>query len=355
MDSLTELNHQAAGHPDCMQTVDGSLFAKLTTQQEIDFYNAFQQERQGEIEEEIDDERIRLQDWMPVYIGNLVCGVTKELEQTGQVDEKILKAARDVEPVMNNLQQGNDNKQYILLENLLYGYNKPSILDIKLGSKLYDSFASDSKRQRLEKVSQETTSGSLNFRICGMKILSNEIPQITLQSNIPINEVIEIDNSGQDTYLAFNKYFGRGLTKDTIKDGLKIFFLNNNLEHMIQKKILQNFHTRLILLYNCLLEEKIESISSSLLFIFENDIQRWKSLDYNDPVMADSPFLNEQEEEEEEDTQEETNRQLSRLALIDFAHSKKLDPTDPRKYDENIVKGIHSLIETISEILDEIS
>jgi 1D-myo-inositol-tetrakisphosphate 5-kinase/inositol-polyphosphate multikinase len=59
----------------------------------------------------------------------------------------------------------------LVLENLVFGYDQPCIADIKLGTVLYHDSATPEKRARMEKVSGETTSGSLGFRICGMKVI----------------------------------------------------------------------------------------------------------------------------------------------------------------------------------------
>lgn len=60
----------------------------------------------------------------------------------------------------------------LVLENLVFGYTRPCIVDIKLGTVLYHESATPEKQSRMEKVAKETTSGSLGFRICGMKVRS---------------------------------------------------------------------------------------------------------------------------------------------------------------------------------------
>ena len=63
----------------------------------------------------------------------------------------------------------------IEIQNLIYDYNNPSIIDVKLGTILYDSHASADKRARMEQVAKDTTSGSMGIRICGMKVIFYEI------------------------------------------------------------------------------------------------------------------------------------------------------------------------------------
>jgi hypothetical protein len=58
----------------------------------------------------------------------------------------------------------------IVISNLSYNFKKPNIIDIKLGTKLFDRLASEEKKNRMQNVADTTTSGSLGFRICGMKV-----------------------------------------------------------------------------------------------------------------------------------------------------------------------------------------
>jgi hypothetical protein len=58
----------------------------------------------------------------------------------------------------------------IVMSNLSYNFKRPNIIDIKLGTKLFDRFASEEKINRMQNVANTTTSGSLGFRICGMKV-----------------------------------------------------------------------------------------------------------------------------------------------------------------------------------------
>ena len=58
----------------------------------------------------------------------------------------------------------------IVLENLSHKYSKPNILDIKLGTVLYDESASETKRARMEKTARETTSLETGVRLTGFSV-----------------------------------------------------------------------------------------------------------------------------------------------------------------------------------------
>lgn len=348
--TLIPLSHQAAGHEGPLQTVDGSLFIKPSQPQEVEFYNQTQTKRM-----KINDDvpyGDSLSDWMPEYVGVLYPGLSNDLIQqsNGAIDEKTLNKATDT------LEIEGDHKQYLILKNCLYGYSQPSILDIKLGSILYDSSANASKVERMKKVSKSTTSGSLKFRIAGMVIkdsFDGKLPE-----DLPGFKMKDVSSTTfKKDYITFDKYFGRKLTKDTVSEGLKIFFRYNNLPKHVQDRLIENFHVRLQMLYNCLLEEEIRVISGSLFFVFENDLSRWEAKNYEDPIIS-TPTINDDDEDEDEgDENEETENTddkeldedvpLSCLKFIDFAHAKY---TPSEGYDEELVSGIQNLFEIIENI-----
>ena len=57
-----------------------------------------------------------------------------------------------------------------MLENLSHAFAKPNILDVKLGTVLYDDGASADKRARMEKTARETTSLETGVRLTGFQV-----------------------------------------------------------------------------------------------------------------------------------------------------------------------------------------
>ena len=57
-----------------------------------------------------------------------------------------------------------------MLENLSHKFSKPNVLDIKLGTVLYDVNASEEKRVRMEKTARETTSLETGVRLTGFSV-----------------------------------------------------------------------------------------------------------------------------------------------------------------------------------------
>lgn len=58
----------------------------------------------------------------------------------------------------------------IVLENAAKGFRKPNILDVKLGTVLYDEEAPPEKREKMEKRARHTTSGEAGIRLTGFQV-----------------------------------------------------------------------------------------------------------------------------------------------------------------------------------------
>uniref|UniRef100_V5EFE5 Kinase n=1 Tax=Kalmanozyma brasiliensis (strain GHG001) TaxID=1365824 RepID=V5EFE5_KALBG len=63
-----------------------------------------------------------------------------------------------------------DEAPRVVMENLTYGYEKPNVCDIKLGTQLWDEDANEEKRQRMDKAAANTTSGSHGIRLTGWQV-----------------------------------------------------------------------------------------------------------------------------------------------------------------------------------------
>ena len=381
---IVPLTHKAAGHDGPMQTVDGSLFIKPSTAQEIEFYNQAQEKRMH-IHEDVSYGE-QLADWMPEYVGALYPGASDDLlmKSGGAIDESTLLKATDTAEIEGN-------RQYLVLGNCLHGFQQPSIIDIKLGSILYDESASPEKVERMKNVSRTTTSGSLQFRIAGMVIkddFNGEMPTSVKGINMP-DVCLKDKNKG---CLTFNKDFGRKLTTENVQQGLELFFRYNKLPRENQNQLIETFHARLQMLYNCLLGEEIRVVSGSLLFVYENDLSRWEASDYFDPILNPPTIFEEEDEDaemeedmfqrkdtarkgiektetaerlkfieqetigeievDEEETEEEEDEKrqtpLSTLKLIDFAHAKY---TPHQGYDEEVVAGVENIFNILEKML----
>ncbi|CAN9508724.1 unnamed protein product [Ophioblennius macclurei] len=132
---------------------------------------------------------------------------------------------------------------YLKLEDVTRRFAKPCIMDVKLGQRSYDPFASQEKReQQIRKYPQMEEIG---FLLLGMR-------------------VYQVDRDAFDSY---DQHYGRGLAKDTVKDGLAQFFHNgvslrkDAVSSSIQRvrRILRWFESQRQLVF----------YASSLLFVYE--------------------------------------------------------------------------------------
>jgi len=403
--SFKASEHQAAGHDGCMTL--NSLFIKPTTRQELDFYTETLKRDGAKEERYPEDEGIALgsllSHWLPTFLGSLQKGEFSNKQIFKQSLTSSISSSTD------NVTAGLKSKEYIVLLNLYHEFKKPSILDIKLGSKLTDDLVTPSEKiARLQKVTESTTSGSHSFRICGMKVYNNEkdllkpkelFPgmddTITILYDEPENQLSSASNTSPK-YLVYDKYFGRLLDSNTIQQGLELYFkpLKPKIHHLMC--LIDNFIHRLQLLYNCLLDHETRMYSASLLFIYECDPQVWSNVSVEeygkyDPLIKEFELSDDDDDDDDEDEAEnvfndvdavereglhnvtkaydvikqigasdkyndcdkdmERTAPLSSLHLIDFAHSKYVDGEG---YDENVIEGVENLIKLLQNIKLEI-
>ncbi len=99
------------------------------------------------------------------------------------------------------------NLQYLVLEDLTLGYEKPNLIDIKMGQHTYEPTASKEKVAR--EIVKHPFQVQVGFRITGFKAF-----------NLMTNE-----------YTVVDKFFGRGLLPEVLDYGLAIFFYNGVTFH----------------------------------------------------------------------------------------------------------------------------
>eukprot|EP00041_Stephanoeca_diplocostata_P007962 m.114006 g.114006 ORF g.114006 m.114006 type:complete len:379 (-) comp17114_c0_seq1:161-1297(-) len=145
----------------------------------------------------------------------------------------------------------------ILLENLTRKFNKPCVLDLKIGTRSYADDASPQKRAKhIEKVSS-TTSSSLGFRVCGMQVY----------------------NRKSQRYFYQDKYHGRSLTPETVPAALESFFTlntgNKPRSSAYVASVVRSFLKKLKELEAIIADQKgLRFYSSSLLLLYDG---AWKS------------------------------------------------------------------------------
>ncbi|TRY59237.1 hypothetical protein DNTS_022148 [Danionella cerebrum] len=132
---------------------------------------------------------------------------------------------------------------YLKLEDVTRCFSRPCIMDVKIGQRSYDPFASQEKRE--QQVRKYPLMEEIGFLVLGMRVYK----------------------VGSDSFDTYDQHYGRGLVKDTIKDGLSKFFYNGKILRkdaitasiLKVQKILQWFEG----------QSRFHFYASSLLFVYE--------------------------------------------------------------------------------------
>lgn len=243
----------------------------------------------------------------------------------------------------------------IVLENLITGFVKPNILDVKLGAQLWDEDSQLSKRQRLDKIAAETTSGSLGFRVAGMRVWQD--------SSLP-DEV-----SRRNGPTVYDKLYGRRLTIENVDDAFREFFFGSSNEaakHDTAREVVLQMCEAVVGQVQATLEKKeSRMVSSSLLIVFEGDNQALEqrvaaaerqqrksqtghdSRGYTSGKDGDTDDDDDDDDQYDEDDEEEEQSAICCVRMIDFAHASWTPGLGP---DENTLQGVRSVRRILQSI-----
>ena len=266
----------------------------------------------------------------------------------------------------------------VVLENVAAGFKKPSILDVKLGARLWGNDAPQAKRDKLDKVAEETTSKALGLRIAGMRTYQGT------SSN-------GVENVTPDGYRFYDKMYGRTFSAETVAQGFEEYFqlIRGEKAKGSLRKVIRRFVEDLRAIEAVMEKEESRMYSASLLFVYEGDQQALKdafenereiiaSLERkargdddgdeatiskkvamedsdpaaggsNDTIVANGVSIDhaangkkETEDEQEHVVDEEEGVKfpaIQNLKLIDFAHAEWTPGQGP---DENVLHGIRN-------------
>ncbi|XP_037547644.1 inositol polyphosphate multikinase [Nematolebias whitei] len=132
---------------------------------------------------------------------------------------------------------------YLKLEDVTSRFVRPCIMDVKLGQRSYDPFASQEKRE--QQIRKYPLMEEIGFLILGMRVY----------------------NVQRDTFDSYNQHYGRSLVKDTVKDGLATFF--NNGAYLRKDAIWASVHRVRQILHWFNSQHQLAFYASSLLFVYE--------------------------------------------------------------------------------------
>jgi len=226
------------------------------------------------------------------------------------------------------------NGLYLILENLVYGFSKPCICDIKMGTQTFEPSADLEKKQR--RIAKFKYQEQFGFCISGLKVY----------------------NTLTDAYITQNKKFGRSATPETIKEMVLSIFHNGRgyridalLSILEQLQSIQEYMSY---------QTDFKFYSSSLLLVYEGDTSMASHCTEEDEEEGD-------DEEEEDDSvtdlsdnnnnnvstsSDQTTRPLRTICkMIDFAHTLENDEnsSDVDPIDRGYLKGLETLISILQD------
>ncbi|KAJ2511878.1 hypothetical protein H4217_007169 [Coemansia sp. RSA 1939] len=290
---VRQLDFQVAGHPGVLEVEDGGMIIKPLNQRELQFYEG----SRGFSE---------LQSFMPMFYGTL------ELAETETSD-----SISSPEPI--------EKPKYLCVENLVHGFKEPCVIDVKLGSRLWDVDATPEKQERMAKKAERTTSGSLGLCITGMRLYGEP---------------------------AADRDWCRDLTPTTIMDAFEMYFA------AAEKKISTEYRNQIIeQLIEEIMElktvvEKIETrmYASSLLFIYEASKGQYDSLLNKADVDKPKGDIGNDEGNCSGSGSDggSDDGALVYMKAIDFAHSHWTPGQGP---DDNYLAGVNKLVEILETFL----
>jgi len=230
--------------------------------------------------------------------------------------------------------------EYLVLENLTKDFQKPCVLDLKMGTRMYGDFASDAKRKSQRKKSKKSTSEILGVRFCGSQRFS----------------------FSKDSYEMFDKYVGRVADETELRNLVQKFFINGGV---LRGDVIKDVLDKINKMKRSVLElDEYRFYSSSLLIIYEGHCTRGKNgsstFSYTENSM-DCDIFSEPKHMELNDlvkSKQMRHHNLKvKIKIIDFANisvpSSESDQVIHEGPDRGFLLGIDSLHEILATLVEE--
>ncbi|KAJ4379832.1 hypothetical protein N0V86_005016 [Didymella sp. IMI 355093] len=317
---LQAFGNAAAGHDGVLSDESGAVVVKPCTAAEISFYEA------------VTSSHPDLLPHLPIFMGQLSLDSTADASE----DTGTMQTADGTTERLHGKKLATD--LHIVLENITHGFKKPNVLDLKLGAQLWDDNAKPEKRARLDKVSAETTSGSLGFRIAGMRTWLGASPP-----DVPEDLKPYVEQDKEGGYWVYNKMYGRKFNADDIDEGFLAFFpQNSEAEKARAREVLAYFLGEVKDVQEAFEAKESRMYSASILLVYEGDVDEYEN--------TKKVLRSARPETEDEDDEDETVPKLAAVKMIDFAHATFTPGQGP---DENALRGMKSTATILKRLLDK--
>ncbi|KAF2690423.1 SAICAR synthase-like protein [Lentithecium fluviatile CBS 122367] len=321
--NLVAFGNAAAGHEGVLSDASGAVVVKPCTPAEIAFY------------ESVAASHPDLAPHLPAFMGTLSLSGDNTVVDADVDSGTITTADGKVERLHGKKLE---TDLHIVLENITYGFKRPNVLDLKLGAQLWDEGAKPEKRARLDAVSAETTSGSLGFRIAGMRTWRG----------VPAPEIpgyLKDYASTEEGHWVYNKMYGRKFSASDVDQGFTSYILPNGADGSRQeleraREILAYFLGEVKDIVAAFEKKQSRMYSASILLVYEGDVDEYAKT--KQTLKSATP-----------DTEEGDEEDLPKLAvvkMIDFAHATWREGEGA---DENALRGMRSTAKILKDLLDK--
>jgi inositol-polyphosphate multikinase len=231
----------------------------------------------------------------------------------------------------------------ICLENTASGCTKPCVLDIKLGARLWDDDAPLAKRQKLDEVANSSTSGSLGFRVAGMKVYVGT--SAGAQKLRPEEDGFVKEKDGYKTY---DKFYGRQFKgEDDVTKAFEAYLPSTGSKY--REEVGKRFIRELESVEYVLENTESRMYSASLLFVYEGDEHALgKALEYEKKLDEEGDDDEGEADGPKDENDEEIEPKVHDLKLIDFAHARW---AKGEGRDENALRGVKSCLKIMRAVV----
>ncbi|KAG8899504.1 hypothetical protein FRB99_006688 [Tulasnella sp. 403] len=325
------LETQVGGHAGVQTSEDKSLIIKACLPKEKEFYSLLASK----------DILAPLRPFVPTFYGTLQLHGT--VDASGSLEtvntEKLttekdeLLSSMDKRTLLTHPATGGiSSPQSIVLQNVSHTFKKPNILDIKLGTVLYDEQADAAKRERMIKTAQSTTSLETGVRLTGFQVYD------------PVEKV----------FVNTPKSYGKSITVAQLPEGMARFFPETSFSNRdLLVAVIEGIIKDVSQIKEVFQNLEIRMVGGSLLVVWEGDEEAIKKAvvssedegqggadESGQPTDDDAEG---EDEDEDEDEESDANRVGPAYAvkLIDFAHTRLAPGEGP---DAGIVLGLETTL-----------
>ncbi|KIY44069.1 SAICAR synthase-like protein [Fistulina hepatica ATCC 64428] len=235
------LDSQVGGHTGVETTEDDSLIIKPCLPLELEFYQAISSSTE-------DNPFTSLRRYIPNFLGTL------KLEGQMSDGSNVLPL-----PEVGRKDDYRLTTQSIVLENLSYPFLRPNIMDIKLGTVLFDETAPPEKVERMIHTAKTTTSLETGVRLTGFQVHSNETGRA----------------------VGTPKSYGKSIQASQLPEGIAKFFPvapspteSSGLSSQLLVPILKGIMSDVTAIQNILKKIDMRMVGGSILIVYEGDWER---------------------------------------------------------------------------------